>query len=117
MKYLLPFILFLSGCTNRQHEAAQVQACSEAEPIVSIAPKRNDEKQYRDNYFHFSFDIAISGKVENLQLKDSDSDEFMKKQTLRAFSKWLFKPKILDRRPYKQTNCEFKYVYSSIDWN
>jgi len=50
----------------------------------------------------------------NLKLIDSDSDEYMKKQALRAMAKWLFKPRVVNNKAIAQKECEFRYTQKEV---
>ena len=125
MKYILPIILLLSSCASNKNvpstnkinleNMTNAQACSETIPMIMISPAGIYEEKYIENYFLFKFDIATSGKVMNLKLINSDSDEHMKKQARRAMAKWLFKPLVVNNKAIAQKGCEFRYTQKEVD--
>ena len=92
----------------------KLEKCPELTPMITIEPKGMNQK-YINNYFLFSFDIGDVGRLENLKLIDSDSDEYMKKQALKAMAKWKFKPIVRNGKVVKVSGCKYRYVQSELE--
>jgi len=111
MKYVLPLVLFLSACSTNKVVVRESKSCPQVIPIITQSPLKISEQEYIDDYFLFSFDIGAKGHVLNLELLDSNSDEYMKKQASIAMTQWRFKPFAQDGKQVLQTNCEYKYIH------
>lgn len=113
MKYFL-IILLSTILITAPFTAAGNEKCPEITPLVTVSPKGIMLKEYINDFFLLSFDISEAGKLSNIVLLDSDSDDHMKSQTLKAAEFWMFKPRIKDNKAVSQSSCAFRFVKTEM---
>lgn len=85
------------------------QKNSELTPVLSPAPEYPLQaiKHNIEGYVTFLMDIEPSGKPTNIRVFDEKPKGVFTRVATRAISKWVFKPKIINKEPVKQKDTTF----------
>ncbi|PXF63140.1 energy transducer TonB [Kangiella spongicola] len=90
-----------------------IKTISEAIPIYQPQAEYPEEamKNNIEGQVVFLLDIAPSGKATNIRVLHESPKDIFTDVSIKAVSKWMFKPKIIDRKPVEQTDMLYTMNY------